>query len=332
LDLENVSKKMSLWPDQVQVTREIRYRVGDNVKAIPAETMLEVISIQPRGIEVEHEGRRMLVRQEFVDLRPRVMEKIRQIATAAELQRRRAAEGNEAEQRDDGLPSLQEISNMPEDERIAFLDGLSPRQRKVLMEKIRAAREAGQTAAANQPGAAPAQEEPQRPQPRIQSTALTEFVRKLSEDLLILNNNKLREYGELGFRNNEFYLLLVGTRYDQGTKALIPLIKRFYERTQVYRQNYEVVYIDRTRRHIEGLSFIESQNMPWPSLNPEKLAQHDELKPLLPRVSPALILVDRQGQIISTTAPPGGPTRRPEEVLKDLASVIDLPSGPSPGM
>jgi hypothetical protein len=354
LDLENVSKKMSLWPDEVRVIREIRYRAGDDVRTIPPETTLEVISIQPRGIEIEHEGRRMLVRQQFVDLRPRVMEKIRRIATATELQRRRAAAqtatpgsgnttggttantatGTSAATTGDGLPSLTEIGSMPEDQRKAFLKQLSPQQQEALLQKIRAAKAAGQTAASSPPppAAEAPRDTPRRPQPRIQSSALTDFVRKLSEDLLILNNNKLREYGELGFRDNEFFVLLVGTKYDQGTKALIPLIKRFYERTQVYRDNYEVVYIDRTRRHIEALNFIAEQNMPWPSVNPEKLEEHQELQPLLPRVSPAVILVDRQGQVISTTAPESGPTRRPEDVLKDLASVIDLPSGPSPGM
>jgi hypothetical protein len=311
----------------VQVVREIRFREGETVKTIPVHTTLEVISIQPQGVEVEHAGRRMVVRQEFLDLRPRVMAIIRKIAIDAEKKARQ--QQAPAGEQSGGVKKvdLRELRDMGTEERDAFLQTLTTDQRRQLLERL----QSGELDRLNEEDAAGA-EAAARPQPRIQSTALTDFIRQLDRDLLIENNEELRDYREISFRDNQFFLLLFGTEFDKNTPKLIPLLKEFYQRAQVYRKNFEVVYVDRSPRPEYGFSFIREMDMPWPSVNPEGWQEREELLGLMPRTSPALVLVDRQGEVISSTMAADGSARGAQEVLMDLSSVIELPSGPAPGM
>ncbi len=287
LNLENISKKMSLWPKEVKAIKNIKYRQDGVEKIISAGDALPVVSIRPEGIEVEHKGARMVLPQQAVDLRTPIMERIKEIALEAERERR----AHLARQQSQG--------------------------------------NAGQNQAAqgNNQAQAPAQKRPSnRPQPRVQTSEPTDFIRALNQDLIITGNNRLREYSSLTFKDKHYYLIFMGAGWNEGTKELAQLLEGFYKGAQRYNKNWEIVYVSFDRQEKDARDFLMEARMPWPAVDPGEVRKHRELVPLEAPGIPALALVDRQGNVISHSHGPDRKTYRgPAEVMADLGSVLDLP-------
>ena len=242
-DLELLASKMSRWPKQVTALANITYRnSGGTPLTIPSGTELEVISIQPTGIEVDYNGSSILVQAEKTDLSKR----------------------------------LDEVVSSP-----------------------------GPSNAPKPPGKTVKQS--------------TVFVNSLSANLVDSKGRRIVNIQD--FKNKDYYALYFSAHWCGPCRAFTPKLVQFYNEMKAKTDNFEIVFYsyDRSAQAMED--YMKEANMPWPAISYDQREAKQDIASYAGNGIPCLVLVDRNGKVISDSYE-GERYIGPGEVVEDLSRLL----------
>jgi hypothetical protein len=342
VDLEALSKKVSLWPKKVKVTADVPMKVrqadGSTVSGVlKTGTELEVVSVQPKGVEVQIQAQRVILPANITDLEARLAKGPApkpagtpgavpggKTAPAPDPEAVRAKfakflEDNELSEAELRQLTPQEIAVMPEN---------MQQHIKSLMSQL----PPKGAAPAPRPGT-PAAGGNGRPTPTLQSRELTPFIKQLSGEVSILEGGNVKPYtATISFKDKDYYLLLVGAAYDEKTPKLVTKLIETYNKVNQTTKKYEIIYMSLDRNPQSWEKFVKESKMPWPLLNYKVGTDSKTYGKYASNGVPNLIIVDRKGEVISDAnrGTKEEPQFVPREVVLDLASLLQLPVGTIP--
>lgn len=343
VDLEAISKKVSLWPREILLTQDVKLNLKQpdgTVKAgkIATGTKMEVVSVQTTGVEVRLQSTTIILPAAATDLEARINQSKAAKATAA-IDKAvtpgtsaapavnsgpvdpEAVRAKFAKFAEDGTLSLAEINQ------------LTPAEIKVMPENIQEEIENARTQLVEEDKATAKSGTKKnadgRPKPELQDRQMTPFIKEVMDNLQILEgaSTNLKDYtNSISFKDKEYYLLIIASS-DDDTKTIMPKIIDYYNRVNQVTKKYEIVYVT-TERTPQGMeAFVKDMKMPWPVLNHETIKSSKTFGKYGKWGVPNLVVVDRKGEVMSQGYVGPEKVYKPQEVLFDLASLLQLPPG-----
>lgn len=330
VNLEALSKKMSQWPREVTLIQDVKLNLKQpdgSVKPgkIAKDTKMEVVSIQPSGIEVRLQQTTIVLPAAVTDLEDRVANG-KAAAPTANTPSSPAPGTPSSGGKADPQAVRQRFSEAIKDQVLTLeeLNTFTPAEIRTMPENVQkhvAEIRKKLEAEAAQPTSS-------RPKPVLQSREMTPFIKEVMENLEILEGTNIKPYtNTISFKDKDYYLLLIGNGADDSFKKIIPKIVDYYTRVNRVSKKYEVVYLslDRTPQNREA--FVKEVKMPWPLLKLETVRTSKSFGEYGQNGVPNLVVVDRQGKVVSQGYVGEGDQKsfQPQEALFDLASLLQIP-------
>ncbi|MBL4613214.1 MAG: redoxin domain-containing protein [Emcibacter sp.] len=120
----------------------------------------------------------------------------------------------------------------------------------------------------------------------------------------------------------QYYVFYMGAKWCPPCHQFTKKLRAFYEEAQLRGHNFEVFYVSLDRTKEDMLAYMRSAKMPWPAIAYKKSGKTFVLSEMLGRAPPALLIMDRKGNVLISSykdgvlAPPGG-------ALQDFARLLD---------
>jgi len=115
----------------------------------------------------------------------------------------------------------------------------------------------------------------------------------------------------------DYVLFYYGANWCGPCHQLVPQVIATTNQLKSAHPNFAVIFISRDRSETEMLRYMTSTKMPWPAVRFEALDRISDIISAGGRSIPALVLVDRDGRIL-TSSSRGGRYVGADPVLREL--------------
>ncbi|HJT81571.1 MAG TPA: thioredoxin-like domain-containing protein, partial [Chthoniobacterales bacterium] len=120
----------------------------------------------------------------------------------------------------------------------------------------------------------------------------------------------------------QFYLLFFSANWSPVGRKFTPQLIDYYNRIKTQHPEFEVIFFSADRSQFGMETYFRDSAMPWPAVAYPKInATAAEMDTKLVKAIPALVFVDRAGDVLSQTGNEADP-KSPEKVLADVDGVL----------
>jgi nucleoredoxin len=156
------------------------------------------------------------------------------------------------------------------------------------------------------------------------TAAISEF---LKHDLVQIKNGSAAHAEETALENKRLIAFYFSAEWCGPCRKFTPQLVDYYKRVAPEHPEFEVVFYSSDRSQFAMEKYMRDENMPWLAIDFAKLKDKEVLKKNAGNGIPSLVLVDSNGNVISSSYA-DGKFRGPQQVLADLDAIF---AGKAPG-
>jgi nucleoredoxin len=150
------------------------------------------------------------------------------------------------------------------------------------------------------------------------TAAVSEF---LKSDLVQMRNGELKHSDEAALANKKLIAFYFSAEWCGPCRKFTPQLVEYYKRVTPEHPEFEIVFYSSDKSQYAMEKYMRDENMPWLAIDFTKLKDKAALKKNAGDGIPSLVLVDADGNIISS-AVSGGQYVGPQKVLGDLDAIF----------
>jgi nucleoredoxin len=154
--------------------------------------------------------------------------------------------------------------------------------------------------------------------------AISEF---LKHDLIQIKNGSAAHADETALENKRLIALYFSAEWCGPCRQFTPKLVDYYKRIAPEHPEFEIVFYSSDRSQYAMEKYMLDESMPWLAIDFAKLKDKEVLKKNAGNGIPSLVLVDSNGNVISSSYA-DGKFRGPQQVLADLDAIF---AGKTPG-
>jgi nucleoredoxin len=123
------------------------------------------------------------------------------------------------------------------------------------------------------------------------------FKEMLEGKLVALDGKRVAKYKMT--QEPQYYAFYFSAHWCPPCRAFTPKLVEFYNAQEGRKKNFEIIFVssDNDERSMEA--YIKGDSMPWPAIAYRSVDRMKEIKKYSGRGIPRLVLVDREGKVIS---------------------------------
>ena len=156
-----------------------------------------------------------------------------------------------------------------------------------------------------------------------ETTNDSNVVRQMLKDSLVcLRQGAITALDDTELQQKKFYLFFFSANWSPVGRKFTPQLIDYYNRVKPQHPEFEVIFFSADRSQFGMETYFRDSAMPWPAVAyPQINARVAEMETKVVKTIPALVFVDRAGNVLSQT---GGETdpKSPEKVLADIDAVL----------
>lgn len=141
------------------------------------------------------------------------------------------------------------------------------------------------------------------------------FKSVLKGKLVALNGKRVGRY-EMAAEPN-YYAFYFSAHWCPPCRAFTPKLVEFYNAQEGKKKNFEIIFVSSDNDEKSMDDYIKGDAMPWPAIAFRSLDRVQEIRKYSTEGIPRLVLVDREGKIISDSYE-GKTYVGPEKVMNDI--------------
>lgn len=150
------------------------------------------------------------------------------------------------------------------------------------------------------------------------TAAISEF---LKGDLFQIKSGSLVPVDETALANKKLIAFYFSAEWCGPCRKFTPQLVAYYNRVAPEHPEFEIVFFSSDRSQYAMEKYMHDENMPWLAINFSKLGEKTALKKDAGNGIPSLVLVDSDGNLISSSYA-NGQYRGPQRVLTDLDNIF----------
>ena len=160
------------------------------------------------------------------------------------------------------------------------------------------------------------------PSPR-ESTDDSNTIQLLLKDSLIsLRQGAIAPFDDTELQSKKFYLFFFSANWSPDGRKFTPQLIDYYNRVKTRHPEFEVIFFSADRSQFGMETYFHDSGMPWPAVAYPKLnATAAGMETTVVKTIPALVFVDRSGNVLSQTGGESDP-KSPDRVLADVDAVL----------
>ena len=141
------------------------------------------------------------------------------------------------------------------------------------------------------------------------------FKSVLKGKLVALNGKRVGRY-EMAAEPN-YYAFYFSAHWCPPCRAFTPKLVEFYNAQEGKKKKFEIIFVSSDNDEKSMEDYIKGDAMPWPAIAYRSLDRVKEIRKYSTEGIPRLVLVDREGKIISDSYE-GQTYVGPEKVMNDI--------------
>ena len=141
------------------------------------------------------------------------------------------------------------------------------------------------------------------------------FKEMLKGKLVALEGKRVGKY-EMA-EEPKFYAFYFSASWCGPCKAFTPKLVEFYNAHEGKKKDFEVIFVSRDNDEQSMEDYIKEDAMPWPAISFRNVAKLDKIDAYRGRGIPCLVLVDREGNVVSHSYE-GQQYVGPSKVMQDI--------------
>ena len=150
----------------------------------------------------------------------------------------------------------------------------------------------------------------------------TEFEQKITKDLVRLKGGRLRRADQDELTTKDFYAIYYSAHWCPPCRTFTPKLVDFYKKASKKHENFEIIFVSSDRSEDDMASYMKEAKMPWLGLDFDKKKKSKELTQFAGGGIPCLVLVDRNGKVLSDSYV-NGKYVGPSKVMRDLEQQLN---------
>lgn len=152
--------------------------------------------------------------------------------------------------------------------------------------------------------------------------AKTAFENEITQNLVRSERRGLSAVGSDEIGAKDYYAIYYSASWCPPCRAFTPDLVSFYKRQQKRNgDKFEIIFVSSDRDENAMVGYMRDYSMPWPALDYKKIRASRTLTQYRGRGIPCLVLVDKNGEVISDSYE-GDKYVGPTKVLRDLAAKL----------
>ncbi|MDB6132943.1 MAG: Thioredoxin [Verrucomicrobiales bacterium] len=145
--------------------------------------------------------------------------------------------------------------------------------------------------------------------------AASKFQKMLEGKLVALEGKKISKYTMK--EEPRYYAFYFSAHWCPPCRAFTPKLVEFYNAQEGKKKDFEIIFVSSDHSEEEMEEYMKVDSMPWPVISYRNVARMKEIKEFCGDGIPCLVLVDRDGKVISDTNV-GGQYLGPQKVMNDI--------------
>ncbi len=141
------------------------------------------------------------------------------------------------------------------------------------------------------------------------------FKSVLKGKLVALNGKRVGRYEMAA--EPKYYAFYFSAHWCPPCRAFTPKLVEFYNAQEGKKKNFEIIFVSNDHDEKSMEEYIKGDAMPWPAIAFRSLERIKEISKYSTEGIPRLVLVDREGKIISDSYE-GETYVGPEKVMNDI--------------
>lgn len=152
--------------------------------------------------------------------------------------------------------------------------------------------------------------------------AKTSFENDIARSLVRRDGRRLSRVRNDEIKPKDYYAIYYSASWCPPCRVFTPKLVDFYNEQQKENgEKFEIIFVSSDNDEAAMASYMRDYNMAWPALDYEKKASSRALTQFSGRGIPCLVLVDKDGKVISHSYE-GGKYVGPTKVLRDLQAKL----------
>lgn len=115
----------------------------------------------------------------------------------------------------------------------------------------------------------------------------------------------------------KYYAFYFSAHWCPPCRAFTPKLVEFYNAQETRKKNFEIIFVSADNDEQSMDQYIKGDTMPWPAVAFRSLDRIKEIKKYSTQGIPRLVLVDREGKVISDSYE-GSTYVGPEKVMNEI--------------
>lgn len=141
------------------------------------------------------------------------------------------------------------------------------------------------------------------------------FKEVLDGKLVAVDGRRVQKYEMAD--EPEYYAFYFSASWCGPCRSFTPKLIDFYKNNPDAKKTFEVIFVSRDRSDDAMEEYMKDDGMPWPAVKFRDIDRMDEVRKYAGGGIPCLVLVDREGNVVSDSYE-GGNYRGPTAVMNDM--------------
>jgi nucleoredoxin len=141
------------------------------------------------------------------------------------------------------------------------------------------------------------------------------FKKMLEGKLVALEGKRISKYTMA--EEPKYYAFYFSAHWCPPCRAFTPKLVEFYNSQEGKKKDFEIIFVSSDNSEDEMEEYIKGDSMPWPVIAYRNVAKMKDIKKYCGNGIPCLVLVDREGKVISDTNV-GGQYMGPGKVMDEI--------------
>lgn len=141
------------------------------------------------------------------------------------------------------------------------------------------------------------------------------FKKMLDGKLVALEGKKISKYTIA--EEPKYYAFYFSAHWCPPCRAFTPQLVEFYNAQEGKKKDFEIIFVSSDNSEDEMEEYIKGDSMPWPVISYRNVARMKDIKKYCGNGIPCLVLVDREGKVISDSYE-GGQYVGPGKVMNEI--------------
>lgn len=141
------------------------------------------------------------------------------------------------------------------------------------------------------------------------------FKKMLDGKLVALDGKKISKYALK--EEPQFYAFYFSAHWCPPCRAFTPKLVEFYNAQEGKKKDFEIIFVSSDHSEEEMETYIKEDAMPWPVVGYRNVARMKDIKKYCGSGIPCLVLVDREGNVISDSYD-GQTYLGPDKVMSEI--------------